>query len=96
MPLSDIGHALLKEGKISSKEGFGLTKREHFAAMAMQGLLANSKQSKYKSNIFIRFVALFFPKTNITWCSSNHDDLAKDAISHADEILHQLEKTESE
>ncbi len=38
---SDLGHALLNEGKVSNKIGFGLTKREYFAAMAMQGLCAN-------------------------------------------------------
>lgn len=37
---SDLGHALIKEGKNNSRYGFGLTKREYFAGLAMQGLLS--------------------------------------------------------
>ena len=35
---SDLGNGYAEQ----CKPAFGLTKREHFAAMAMQGLLANS------------------------------------------------------
>lgn len=43
---SDLGHALLKEGKVSNKIGFGLTKREYFAAMNMAALLSATNGSQ--------------------------------------------------
>lgn len=51
----------------------GLSKRELFAAMAMQGLL--SCGATYKGS------------------TTNRDLLARDAISHADTLLAELERT---
>jgi hypothetical protein len=82
-----------KNGLITSDfdEYNGLTKREYFAIMALQGLLANPKQSKHTSNVFIRIAQLFFPLITLQWCSSNADDMSRDAIRQADELLKQLE-----
>lgn len=49
MPLTgdaytDINGSSHSEGRY--EDGMGLTKREHFAAMAMQGFLANSWQAE--------------------------------------------------
>ena len=69
----------------------GLTKREYFAGLAMQGILSNEKQSKHKSNIIERFLQLFFPKLPLSWSNSNYDCVSKDAMAFADELLKQLE-----
>lgn len=55
---------------------YGLTKREYFAAMAMQGLLACPNDRN---------------NSNKEWGTS-HFLTAKNAVSIADELLKQLEK----
>ena len=49
----------------------GLTKREHFAGLAMQGLV--SRNSRYGGD------------------TTNRNNLARDAIAHADALLAELE-----
>lgn len=56
----------------------GLTKREHFAAMAMQGMLS----SKYVSD---------FSGESIAECMA--DAIAATALKYADALLTQLEQT---
>lgn len=59
----------------STKQLFGLTKREYFAAMAMQGILSNPNATYYEGNSPGAYVP---------------EMVAKDAIRHADELLKQL------
>lgn len=54
----------------------GLTKREYFAGLAMQGLLANNHP--------------FFWGNSEGECAEY--EIAKEAVRHADELLKQLEK----
>ena len=64
-------------GKILMCTEYGLTKREHYAGLAMQGMLSNSGTSNYlKGNI-----DLLVPEL-----------VSKFAIEYADELLKQLEK----
>lgn len=56
---------------------YGLTIREHFAAMAMQGILANP-QSAENANDLGR-------KTFVAY-------VAEDAVAHADSLLAELER----
>jgi hypothetical protein len=59
---------------------FGLTKREHFAAMAMQGILSNSNQvEKFQVN---------------DW-GIDSNRVAQCAIDCADELLRQLDNQQS-
>lgn len=60
-------------------EGHGLTKREHFAAMAMQGLLANPEHRKeYKGQTYLM-------ESNI---------YSDQAVNLADALIEALNKTE--
>lgn len=65
------------------------SKREQYAAMALQGLLANPKNTKHRSNIFIRFFQLFNTDIGLEWSSSNQDQLVSSAYRYADEIIKQ-------
>ena len=59
----------------------GLTKREHFAAMAMQGLLSNSG-GVIQSNSMCGF----------SFCNCNEEDVAKLSTTIADALLLELSK----
>jgi hypothetical protein len=59
----------------------GLTKREEFAARAMQGILSNSGGVIQANNM-----------TGTGWCNSNAQDLANLAVECADALLKALEK----
>ncbi len=59
----------------------GLTKREHFAGLAMQGLLANSGGVIQASNM-----------SGTAWCNSSAQSMAKLSIECADALLKELEK----
>lgn len=65
--------------------GEGLTKREHFAAMAMQGLIANSGGPIQHS-----------PMSGFNFCNCGPDDVADIAIGIADALLKGLEKCKQE
>lgn len=60
---------------------FGLTKREYFAAMAMQGLLAQAANEVPKEG------------TMHVW---NYEAIAKYAVKAADELLKQLDNEQKE
>lgn len=57
----------------------GLTKREHFAALAMQGMLANSYWSE------LMFKSKFDDK-------KIYSVISKDAVAHADALIEALNK----
>jgi len=59
----------------------GLTKREHFAVLAMQGLLSNSG-GVVQSNLM----------TGFGWCNCDENSMAEIAINCADALLAELEK----
>lgn len=71
-----------KQGAFASMNEFerqeGLTKREYFAALAMQGLLANQNGGKQKGG-------------GMTFSPVGISELA---VLHADATLAELEKTE--
>ena len=52
----------------------GLTKREHFAGLAMQGILAGLNSNNSGDD----------------WHGWSTDDIARDAVSHADALLKEL------
>ncbi len=62
-------------------ESRGLTKREHFAGLAMQGLLSNSGGVIQANNM-----------SGTAWCNSNAQSMAKLSIECADALLKELEK----
>lgn len=68
----------------------GLTKRELIAAMAMQGMLANPKHAKDSTPWYNKILQWFFPKINRISTQGNLDDIARVAISQADELITQL------
>ena len=59
----------------------GLTKREHFAGLAMQGLLANPGAVLQASG-----------QSGFAWCNCNDEQMAQLAIDCADALLAQLDK----
>ena len=70
----------------------GLTKREYYSGLAMQGLLANPKSAINTTPILFRILNFIFPsKTKGSFCTSNRTEIAKSAILQADELLKQLD-----
>jgi len=63
----------------------GLTKREHFAAMAMQGLLANGEDVRYVNGLSKQ------QKKDFDWSCEDHISLI--AVSYANGLLKALEET---
>ena len=59
----------------------GLTKREHFAVLAMQGLLANSGGVIQANNM-----------SGTGWCNSDSNSMASLSVECADALLAELEK----
>jgi hypothetical protein len=60
----------------------GLTKREHFAGLAMQGLLSNSG-AVLQSNT----------QSGFAWCNCDDEQMAQLAIDCADALLAKLDKS---
>ena len=82
MPLTgdaytDINGNALCEGSI--QDGMGLTKREHFAGLAMQGMLSS------------KYVGDFGNEINDDSYDHTHG-LANNAIRYADALLKELDK----
>lgn len=65
--------------------GTGLTKREHFAAMAMQGLLAGGTDARYMDSLTDRQMSEF------DWDSGAAISLL--AVNYANALLKALEET---
>jgi hypothetical protein len=63
----------------------GLTKREYFAAMAMQGILAGIPQREQDMVPLLRYYAKQFPDKTMNEC------VAIEAVEMADKLLKQLE-----
>ena len=61
--------------------GHGLTKREHFAGLAMQGILANSG-GVIQSN----------SQSGFGWCNCDDSQLAELSVTCADALLAELDK----
>ena len=85
MPTGLIDEDVLNEdgeycGQVEAKYT-GLTKREHFAGLAMQGLLANSG-GVIQSN----------SQSGFGWCNGNAEQTSLLAIDCADSLLAQLDK----
>lgn len=59
----------------------GLTKREHFAGLAMQGLLANSGGVIQSNNM-----------SGTGWCNSDAKSMAELSVDCADALLAELAK----
>lgn len=82
-PASPITKGLIELENLGHLNGagatnpFGLTKREQFAAMAMQGMLANSIDKKQSAEPF--------------WFMSQ-ENLAKVAVWYADALIAELNK----
>ena len=75
----DINGGSYEEG--SFEPGMGLTKREHFAAMAMQGLLSNPGGVVQANSM-----------SGTNWCNCDADDMAQWSVSCADALLAELDK----
>lgn len=60
----------------------GLTKREYFAAMAMQGILANSAEQSYSNQQPCSFLSI--------------QEQAQMAVQYADALLSELEKPQQQ
>ena len=69
---------------------YRLTKREHFAAMAMQAILSNPSESGVPSTYILEQIGL--PKET-TYIFTEHYPkyIAKISIGYSDELLKQLE-----
>ena len=64
----------------------GLTKREHFAAMAMQGILAGIPQREQDMIPLLQYYAKHYPDKTMTQC------VAIESVDLADELLKVLAK----
>lgn len=62
---------------IAHRKYYGISKREYFAAMAMQGMLANSIDKMQGQQ---------------PWWSMNSDDMATEAVLQADHLIKALNK----
>lgn len=70
----------------------GLTKREYFAGLAMQGLLSNSEESTIHFSVILKFLGL--PKdTQYSFEEHYTKYIAKLSIQYADDLLKELEIT---
>lgn len=78
-PINPVPH-VNQDGTIQYDAYFGLTKREYFAAVAMQGLLANNHPN--------------FWGNRHGQCAEG--EIAKEAARHADELLKQLDNQEKQ
>ena len=85
MPTGLIDEDVLNEdgeycGQVEAKYT-GLTKREHFAGLAMQGLLANSGAAIQSNS-----------QSGFDWCNRDSRRMAGIAVHCADSLLAQLDK----
>ncbi len=78
LPASPIGNLNVN---VVDLDCCGLTKREHFAAMAMQGILSNAGGVIQGNNL-----------SGTGWCNSSAKGLAEWSIECADALLAELEK----
>ena len=62
----------------------GLTKREHIAAMVLQGILANPLSAKDTTPWPFKIFQWFVPRINRRFSTANPDGLALGAVYHAD------------
>tara|TARA_R110000796_G_scaffold87170_1_gene188314 strand:+ start:258 stop:539 length:282 start_codon:yes stop_codon:yes gene_type:complete len=62
-------------------ENAGLTKREHFAGLAMQGILANSGGAIQANS-----------QSGFGWCNCDDEQMAKLSLDCADALLAELDK----
>lgn len=75
----------------------GLTKRELFAAMAMQGLLSAVYSNKNMLREFTK--KEYVPKTKkdeFSWHYSGCDAISRNAVSYADALIKELEAEHGE
>ena len=79
---SDIDCAVGMPKKYGMPTGLGLTKREHFAGLAMQGLLSNSGGVIQASNM-----------AGFAWCNTDEEGAALMAVSIADALLTELDRS---
>lgn len=81
-----------QDGTIQHDVYFGLSKREYFAGLAMQGMLANPVYSKNTTAWNKKIVKGFMPSITKSTNGPDRDDISRVAIAHADELLSQLTK----
>jgi hypothetical protein len=89
-----FGYGFTTADGSSHVEEKGLTKREYFAAMAMQGFLANSSETDVSSAYVLQAIGL--PKeTKYSFDEHYPKYVSKIAAKYADALLKELEtKTE--
>lgn len=73
------------DGTIQYNVNQGMTKREYFAAMAMQGILAGIPQRKQDMLPLLEYYSSQYPDKTMNECVS------MEAVALADELLKQLE-----
>lgn len=72
----------------------GLTKREYFAGLAMQGLLSAVYSSKEMINEFMKKKYAPGPFDNVGEYLTGCEAVSRNAVSYADALLAELEKGE--
>jgi hypothetical protein len=78
---------------IHPKQIIGLTKREYFAGLAMQGHLANANESTISSTYVLE--ALGLPKdTKYSFEEHYTKYIAQISVKYSDALLNELSKTE--
>lgn len=81
-PISPTGHY---------QSGIGLTKREYFAGLAMQGILSNPKEGEVTASSVLESIGLD-KSTQYSFDEHYPKYIAKTALMYADELLKQLEQ----
>ena len=75
-PNEPVGISFNQDGEVG--QSYGLTKREYFAALAMQGLLANSYQQDFCNQTPLSL--------------ANNSEIATIAVLQADALIAELNK----
>lgn len=92
-PNEQIGfHTLETNGGVYNQ---GLTKREYYAGLAMQGLLSAVYSSKEMLNEFTKAEWSPGQHTGRTWLTGC-EAVSKNAVSYADALIAELNKTKTD
>lgn len=82
------------DAKYEPEHARGLTKREYFAGLAMQGLLSAVYSSKEMINEFMKKKYAPGPFDNVGEYLSGCEAVSRNAVSYADALLAELGKGE--
>lgn len=93
-PIYPLSGSLIDKCGIGGLNPFGLTKREHFASLAMQGMLADPSQFDVPINFIMDYIGV--PRSVIYSPEVHYPKyLAKRSVQYADALLAELDGTQT-